>query len=270
MTEPQNSLKICVILKPPADKINEAVSIAIKERVDNAGTLEVEADALENMTARNEVSPEMAVMVRKLWRNGRTLRVRFLDGEPTIQAKVVRWAKEWEKYANITFDFGNHREAEIRITFRDKGKAYSAVGTDALLSNVGATMNFGWFDQNTEESEFERTVMHEFGHALGCIHEHQSPSSGICWKEQAVLDFFRRNGWDEATTRHNVLEKESPLNTNFTTFDRDSIMLYPFPGELTCDGRGTPFNNTLSETDKNFMRQMYPRVAAAAREPVMS
>lgn len=47
-------------------------------------------------------------------------------------------------------------------------------------------------------------------------------------------------------------------------------MLYPFPGEMTCDGRGTPFNTTLSETDKNFMRLMYPRVATPAREPVMS
>ncbi|MCP3746791.1 hypothetical protein NLX82_20460 [Paenibacillus sp. A3M_27_13] len=103
-------------------------------------------------------------------------------------------------------------------------------------------MNFGWFDQNTPESEFERTAMHEFGHGLGCIHEHQSPSPGICWNQQAVLDYFKRRGWDEATTRHNVLDKESPLNINFTAFERNSIMLYPFPGELTCDGRGMPFN----------------------------
>ncbi|WP_218780913.1 hypothetical protein [Paenibacillus amylolyticus] len=42
-------------------------------------------------------------------------------------------------------------------------------------------MNFGWFDQDTEESEFERTVMHEFGHALGCIHEHQTCPSTLGW-----------------------------------------------------------------------------------------
>ncbi|MCP3746792.1 hypothetical protein [Paenibacillus sp. A3M_27_13] len=70
------------------------MSIAIKERSDIAGRLELEADALENMTTRNEVTSEMPVMIRKLWRNGGTLRVRFLDGEPAIQAKVVRWAKE--------------------------------------------------------------------------------------------------------------------------------------------------------------------------------
>lgn len=103
-----------------------------------------------------------------------------------------------------------------------------AIGTDAL-SREGSTMNFGWLTPTTPNEEYSRVVIHEFGHVLGCIHEHQSPVSSICWNEQAVIDYFRNTqGWDEPTTRFNVLEKESPIGTNFSAFDRNSIMLYFF------------------------------------------
>lgn len=103
-------------------------------------------------------------------------------------------------------------------------------------------------------------IIHEFGHALGCIHEHQSPASSICWNEQAVIDYFRNTqGRDEPTIRFNVLEKESPIGANFSAFDRNSIKVYFFPPQLTCDGTGTPINRTLSQMDKEFIQRMYPR-----------
>lgn len=38
---------------------------------------------------------------RKLWINGSRLRVRFLDGDPEIQAKVRKYAAAWSEHANI-------------------------------------------------------------------------------------------------------------------------------------------------------------------------
>ena len=39
-----------------------------------------------------------------------------------------------------------------------------------------ATMNLGWQD--------EGVVLHEFGHTLGFIHEHQNPEGGIQWESR--------------------------------------------------------------------------------------
>ena len=41
------------------------------------------------------------------WENGKTLRVRFLDGDSVVQAKVEKFAYEWSQIANIKFQFGN-------------------------------------------------------------------------------------------------------------------------------------------------------------------
>ncbi len=51
-------------------------------------------------------------------------------------------------------------------------------------------MNFGWFDDSTPDNEFSRTVIHEFGHALGCVHEHSSPAATIPWNRDAVYAYY--------------------------------------------------------------------------------
>jgi len=43
------------------------------------------------------------------------------------------------------------------------------------------TMNFGWLNEDSDEDEYSRVVLHEFGHSLSCIHEHQHPANGIPW-----------------------------------------------------------------------------------------
>jgi hypothetical protein len=46
--------------------------------------------------------------------------------------------------------------------------------------------------------------------------------------------------------------------TNFTTVDPLSIMMYPFPPSWTLDGFSAGFNNELSDQDKEFIRAQYP------------
>jgi len=45
-------------------------------------------------------------------------------------------------------------------------------------------MNYGWLRDDTQDEEYSRVVLHEFGHALGCIHEHQQPKFGRVWDKQ--------------------------------------------------------------------------------------
>ena len=65
--------------------------------------------------------PRAAVERLKLWENGRTLKVKFLDGLPAVQAKVQAIAKEWESLANLTLEFVTSGTAQIRISFAEKG-----------------------------------------------------------------------------------------------------------------------------------------------------
>jgi len=109
---------------------------------------------------------QLALVTGKKWQNGRTLHVRFLDGQAQIQAKVKQFAVQWCQFANIKLEFDNSADAEIRIAFQRDG-SWSYIGTDNLvIPKNQATMNFGWFTTSTPDEEYERTVVHEFGHAL--------------------------------------------------------------------------------------------------------
>ncbi|PET74810.1 hypothetical protein CN533_05050 [Priestia megaterium] len=214
----------------------------------------------EEMGASPEKN-EMALMKFKKWQPGRNIRVRFLDGVPDVQEKVEKYAHQWEKYANIKFIFGNDPDAEIRISFNEKG-SWSYIGTDCLsiVDKNQPTMNYGWLRSDTPEEEYSRVVLHEFGHALGCIHEHQNPTTNIPWDEDAVYSYYMGppNNWTKEQIDQNIFKHYSRTITNFTSFDKKSIMLYAIPNSLTEGDYEVGWNKNLSEMDKQFMNEMYP------------
>ena len=112
-------------------------------------------------------------------------------------------------------------------------------------------MNLGWFDVST--------VMHEFGHVLGMIHEHQNPKGkSIDWNKDAVYNWAKSTqGWDKDMTDKNILNKYQNDLINGSSFDPLSIMLYFFPGSLTNDGKGTNQNLQLSGLDMEFINKNY-------------
>lgn len=254
MTTEKKLKRMCVDRVIPSDYDSEVKAAAVAENPDNS--------------AEPAAPPgqRIALAKRKMWRNGRTLHVRFLDGSNFLRGKVVEYANEWTKHANLKFEFGNDPRAEIRVSFEsDPGSSWSAVGTDALVEQYfprhQPTMNFGWFDDTTAEEELSRVIVHEFGHAIGCIHEHQNPAGGIQWDEEAVIAYYSGspNWWDEETIRFNILDRYSRAQLKGTAFDPDSIMLYAFAPELTLNGVGTKENTKLSAKDIEFIRKAYPK-----------
>jgi hypothetical protein len=121
-------------------------------------------------------------------------------------------------------------------------------------------MNFGWLRDDTGADECSRVVLHEFGHALGCLHEHQSPKFTRKWNTAAVMRYFEGppNYWTPDEIRYNVLEKHSPKGIAATRFDPKSIMLYEFDAALFADGLGpTNTNTSLSPLDIQMIQSMY-------------
>src|SRR5207302_10023140 len=47
---------------------------------------------------------KLALFTGKMWKNGRHLRVHFLDGSPLQRQKTEQLAREWCDYANVAFD----------------------------------------------------------------------------------------------------------------------------------------------------------------------
>ena len=84
------------------------------------------------------------------------------------------------------------RMAEIIVTFKP-GRSESYIGRDALLAGVskGYTMNLGTLDDTSPPDAIQRTILHEFGHALGMRHEHQNPPAEIPWNKEVHLGLIR-------------------------------------------------------------------------------
>ncbi len=248
-------VKVCFIHPGGRDSAapaeHEAEALAARERPDNVRV--VPLGGPRRLRA--------AVEKLRLWENGKRLRVRFLDGDPVVQQKIAAIAHEWEQYTNLELDFVSDGAAEIRISFREVGFSWSTVGTDSLTrARTQPSMNYGWLKPTTGDREYRRVVLHEFGHALGMIHEHQNPAAAgrIPWDKPKVYAYYARQDWSHQDVDENIFEVYAEDATNFTAFDPTSIMEYPVPDELTIGSYAIGWNTELSEADKEFMRRQYP------------
>lgn len=245
----------------PVATARASEQVATDERVDNI--------RIRPLVALGAGRARAAVERMKLWDNGRTLRVKFLDGLPEVQATVEAIAREWEAVANLTLQFVKTGASEIRISFAEKGFSWSTVGTDALtVASTQATMNYGWLEPDTALREYQRVVRHEFGHALGMIHEHQNPAAQgqIPWDKPKVYAYYAQQGWTREDVDFNLFQLYSEDSTNHTAFDPGSIMEYAIPDSLTIGSYAVGWNTEFSATDVEFMRRQYPKASQGVVE----
>lgn len=201
----------------------------------------------------------MALVADARWQPGDAIRVAFMDGVESVQQRVREQALVWTEYADLTLFFGDDPDADIRISFRQPG-SWSYLGVQCRrIAPHQPTMNYGWLTEQSSEEEVRRVVLHEFGHALACIHEHQNPAGGINWNKSAVYEYYAGppNHWSNEDVDHNLFRTYDRDLTVFTETDRQSIMAYPVPKEFTTDGFEIGFNTNLSDNDKAFIARMY-------------
>lgn len=222
-----------------------------------------EGDAVPNAVVR----AEGAIDSNKKWARGQTLTVSFLNVvSQRIKNRIESNVRDaWEDACSIRFKFVPSSSADIRITVFTGGGSWSYIGTDARTIAKGKqTMHFGWLSDDLNEDKFRSVVLHEFGHSLGFIHEHQHPEANtkIKWNRPAVINYYSGppNKWSIKKVEQNVLNRYSGAqikDEDRTAFDERSIMLYPTSAKHTLDGYSTGWNTRLSDSDRQLARGVY-------------
>jgi hypothetical protein len=226
-----------------------------------------------NENPRNMTPPSTLVTMwankthTKFWAPGRTLRIAFLSGTQEFKDAVKSAANNWAPHINLTFDFVEGEEGEVRIE-SGSGNYWSCIGTDALLHPTGPTMSLTPYPHHG--NFFAANVMHEFGHMLGAEHEQNHPLADIPWDRKAfyashgLAEFPNEEEDDYETVQKRkrvdqwYLDRLDPEETIHSPYDSLSIMHYEIRSEWTEDKRYRGINFELSEHDKAFMARAYP------------
>jgi len=224
------------------------------------------------------------VVLRALaWKRGETIKVCFHGGTRKAQERVARVASEWMQYANVVFNFeesGAPRRcqdggvADIKIAFEDNKGWWSVPGTQSRAQDPSMNLQFYGVDLPllasgpAPEGSMRATILHEFGHALGLLHEHQSPNANcdaeIDW--DSAYQVGAGIGWDKTQVDRNFRQLVMSSSLNATQVDRKSIMHYSLPPTLFKRGKQSPCfvteNLELSEQDRTFIASIYPKPEA--------
>ncbi|UDI94013.1 peptidase M12 [Pseudomonas sp. IAC-BECa141] len=238
----------CQLIQWPDDQA--AYTAAINENPANAGT----------PTTPGTRRKRSVVDYSKLWANGRTLKIAFMDApDAARKTGIINAASKWLPYINLKFEFVDDLKGDIRIATRNNDNS-SILGTDALLIHPDhPTMNLG---VTPDHADFEVIVMHEFGHALGAMHEHQHPQANIPWDKPKVYAFYQNREMNPLTREqvdYNLFASFDTRDALYLAYDKRSIMHHPISNDLTIGDWEVPINRKISKKDKQLMKLLYPK-----------
>lgn len=259
--------------------------------------MEMRERAQRNLPQPSSAQPYFFVLNNlRLWTPGQTVTVAFFGGDQALHARIAEVAMTWTRFGNISLDFGRNPQtgayrtwdpadtaysADIRVGFGSPGY-WSHVGRDSIDRSVSppgeASLNLSGFLDRLP-GDWQTTVLHEFGHALGFEHEHQNPRGGcdseFRWEDEpggskGVYTYLGGppNFWPKWKVDFNL--RQLPNSTAFlaSRHDPDSIMHYSFPPWMFLRGTNshcyTAENDALSAMDRTGISRAYPADPVAA------
>ncbi len=218
----------------------------------------------------------------------RNLKVCFFQTDAGLQRQIAAIASEWSgsNKTGLHFDFGSSdfingamrscekEAADIRIGNNpddQDGEYWSVLGNLAAgVSPANYTMNLAFSSGDLSPAGhdyFRFLVLHEFGHALGFLHEHQeSLCDGEFNKDQIMHD----TGWsaEKVDANFDQIPDSSEFNpVALVPYDNASTMRYWFPETWLKRGNVSPCYiakvTVLSDGDKRGIAMTYPAGAKA-------
>jgi serralysin len=207
-----------------------------------------------------------------LWPQKSDIKIHFMR-DSNYTDKKAKWvetviSKYIEPLVNLNFHWNvSQNNSNIRISFDPTKGAFSNVGKEALSkSKSEVTMNLGWTDQDEESSDAAKgvigtglVVVHEFGHLLGMIHEHQRGDAPFKWnKEFVYAEMLRTNKWSHQQVDENIFDQTAMNTLNASKFDPHSVMEYIFPNSYFLTPPNLEQPDYLSNLDIIWISKMYP------------
>lgn len=202
---------------------------------------------------------------------GRPLRIAFMQENHPLNDVVIEAAREWQRHMDLGFEIaGTFRtrndpgNLDILVTQNATGNSsYLGVASRVYANSGRASLRLQQFYPEHTRKQIFGVALHELGHALGLIHEHQNPGAKLNFDEVAVLRYYNdKYRWDEEKTRQNVLSQYGFGGAHKvdlrTSFDPRSIMMYALPGTVFADGSsGFTSNDSLSVLDASLIDLVY-------------
>src|SRR6266851_7400643 len=181
--------------------------------------------------------------------------VYFIDGTPEQRRDVEEYAQGWIYRTGIPIEwvFGSQERKHIRITFRGSSN-WSWYGNKTLTGDgVQPTMTLGVYNTSTSATKQRRTTLHEFGHALGLMHEKLDPRAHLHFHEDVMFPSLRKDWCHSDWTDEKCHAEIANQITHPTTpghecvgksrYDQKSIMHYWFAeGWVVEYPKGIPLN----------------------------
>lgn len=234
---------------------------------------------------QNEMKPQYTIRKKDNWSPGSAINICFFDDDNEKNMQIERGFREWEKYVSLQFNLhkgaggekkfasctGNGKQFDIRVGYgcNSNWSVYGRQSYDwPLLAKLKETnncvldyqtMNIGAVNEpQLDDVARQAIVLHEIGHALGFMHEHQRIDAGCSGEinELKVKAALVNQGYtlDQFVLNYELFELESSAYLFSSNADRASIMnVYIDPAFLhkgTSSPCFIPAQTRLSELDK--------------------